>query len=434
LPASRLAAVDEAIGEQGWKIVALLRLSPAVPFNLQNYLYGVTAVRFWPAVLASWVAMLPGTFMYVYLGSLGRTAAAGGTTPLEWVLRVVGLAATVVVTVYIARLASAAIQRRTRIAGADGSDGQRPPTAPAPASPARVATLAWVAVVVLTVAVWASARQDAVRASVERILGLPPVVTAVDVYGDHAGEAAFDHSMFDTLLGAYVDADGFVDYAGLLGDAARLDAYLDQLAAAPFDALGRDEKLALLINAYNAFTLRLILDHYPVASIQDIPAPERWDAVRWRVGPHTWSLNQIEHEEIRPKFVEPRIHFALVCAAVGCPPLRAEAYPRWRSINPVRLTPYDWYGRYNLVVIGAGHRRRCVWTAAGSGRASARRSALVERDLLGGDCLNVGCVPSKALIRAAARPLARRPRAGGASACGGDCLNGVPHRVDFGAR
>jgi uncharacterized membrane protein YdjX (TVP38/TMEM64 family) len=61
----KLAAVDEAIGEEGWKIVALLRLSPAVPFNLQNYLYGVTAVRFWPCVLASWAAMLPGTFMYI---------------------------------------------------------------------------------------------------------------------------------------------------------------------------------------------------------------------------------------------------------------------------------------------------------------------------------------------------------------------------------
>lgn len=79
----------------------------------------------------------------------------------------------------------------------------------------------------------------------------------------------------------------------------------------------------MLINAY---TIQLILDHYPLASIQDIPGDQRWDAVRWRVGPHTWSLNQIDHEQIRPKCAEPRIHFALVCAAVGCPPLRNEAY------------------------------------------------------------------------------------------------------------
>lgn len=112
----KLAAVDEAIGEQGWKIVALLRLSPAVAFNLQNYLYGVTAIRFWPCVLASWIAMLPGTFLYVYLGSLGKTAAAGEeTSTAEWTARGVGLVATVAVTVYLARLARNAIESRTKI-------------------------------------------------------------------------------------------------------------------------------------------------------------------------------------------------------------------------------------------------------------------------------------------------------------------------------
>ena len=82
----------------------------------------------------------------------------------------------------------------------------------------------------------------------------------------------------------------------------------------------------LLINAYNAFTLRLILDYHPVASIKDIPAAKRWAHKRWGLGPHTWSLDQIEHDQIRPKFGEPRVHFALVCAAVGCPRLRNEAY------------------------------------------------------------------------------------------------------------
>ena len=77
----RFEAIDRAIGEEGWKIVALLRLSPAVPFNLQNYLYGLTKIRFWPCVLTSWAAMLPGTLMYVYLGVVGRAgleAASGG--------------------------------------------------------------------------------------------------------------------------------------------------------------------------------------------------------------------------------------------------------------------------------------------------------------------------------------------------------------------
>lgn len=122
----KLAAVDEAIGEQGWKIVALLRLSLAVPFSLQNYLYGVTAIRFWPCVVASWVAMLPGTLLYVYLGSLGKTAAAGGEISMaEWAAWGVGLAAAIAVTVYIARLARNAIERRTHIEDTDQQPAER---------------------------------------------------------------------------------------------------------------------------------------------------------------------------------------------------------------------------------------------------------------------------------------------------------------------
>jgi hypothetical protein len=112
----------------------------------------------------------------------------------------------------------------------------------------------------------------------------------------------------------------------LRDDVIQLDRYIAAVGQAPFESLGRDQKLALLINAYNAFTLKLILEHYPIDSIRDIRSSERWNAVRWRVGGNKWSLSQIEHEQICPKFREPRIHFALVCSAVGCPPLRKEAY------------------------------------------------------------------------------------------------------------
>lgn len=183
-----------------------------------------------------------------------------------------------------------------------------------------------------------------------------------------AKPAAFDHSVFNELLIKHVDADGWVDYTGLKEHAVKLDHYIASLADAPSDDLDRDEKLALLINAYNAFTLRLILDHYPVKSIMDIPEAKRWDAVRWELAGKEFSLNQIEHELIRPKFKEPRIHFALVCAAYSCPKLRNEAYTgekleaqlsdqtaythshdRWfrfdRAGNAVYLTAlYDWYG------------------------------------------------------------------------------------------
>lgn len=108
----RFTAIDEAIGERGWKIVALLRLSPAVPFSLSNYFYGLTAIRFWPYLLTSFVAMLPGTVLYVYLGAAGRAAARGeGRTPLENAYLVAGLAATVAVTVYLTRVARKALRK-----------------------------------------------------------------------------------------------------------------------------------------------------------------------------------------------------------------------------------------------------------------------------------------------------------------------------------
>lgn len=116
-------AIDQAIGEGGWKIVALLRLSPAVPFNVQNYLYGLTPIGFWPYVLASWLAMLPGTFLYVYIGHL-TGVAVGGTrayTPAEWGMLGVGLLATVAVTVYLARLARQKLREQTTIVAPEES-------------------------------------------------------------------------------------------------------------------------------------------------------------------------------------------------------------------------------------------------------------------------------------------------------------------------
>jgi uncharacterized membrane protein YdjX (TVP38/TMEM64 family) len=108
----RFTAIDHAIGERGWKIVALLRLSPAVPFSLSNYFYGLTAIRFWPYLLTSGVAMLPGTLLYVYLGAVGRAAAGGlRRTPQENAYLGLGLAATVAVTVYLTRVARQALKK-----------------------------------------------------------------------------------------------------------------------------------------------------------------------------------------------------------------------------------------------------------------------------------------------------------------------------------
>ncbi|THH41345.1 DUF547 domain-containing protein [Neolewinella litorea] len=133
------------------------------------------------------------------------------------------------------------------------------------------------------------------------------------------------HAQWNQLLQRYVSPAGRVDYAGLRQNRQSLDAYLDLLARdAPDAAWTREERLAYWINAYNAFTIQLILDNWPVKSIRDIDEP--WDRKFITLEGKAYSLNQIEHEIIRPTFREPRIHFALVCAAISCPPLANQAY------------------------------------------------------------------------------------------------------------
>lgn len=180
--------------------------------------------------------------------------------------------------------------------------------------------------------------------------------------------AAFDHSAFTAILSQIVASDGNVRYERLREQRPALDAYAASLAQADYERLPREEQLALLINAYNAFTLQLIVERYPLRSIMDIPAERRWDDRRWKLPMGVFSLNQIENELIRPRFAEPRIHFAVNCASIGCPPLAAEAYtgarldaqltaaaqrvhadPRWirvdRKAGVVHLTKlYEWYG------------------------------------------------------------------------------------------
>lgn len=114
----RFAAIDAAIGKEGWKIVGLLRLSPVVPFSLLNYALGLTRVRLRDYVLASWAGMLPGTGLYVYLGSVAGEALLHGKgtqharTPAEWTLYGLGFVATLSVTLLVTRIARTALSRR----------------------------------------------------------------------------------------------------------------------------------------------------------------------------------------------------------------------------------------------------------------------------------------------------------------------------------
>ena len=101
----RLKAVQEAVNEEGWKVVALLRLSPLVPFNLQNYYFGVTDIPFLQYLAATFVGIIPGTIVEVYLGVLGGEAASGTGTGVKWGFFAAGLAATIAVAWIVARKA-----------------------------------------------------------------------------------------------------------------------------------------------------------------------------------------------------------------------------------------------------------------------------------------------------------------------------------------
>jgi hypothetical protein len=149
--------------------------------------------------------------------------------------------------------------------------------------------------------------------------------------GVAAGNTSFDHSAFDRLLQSHV-VDGRVDYDAF-ARAPEFPRYLEHLARTRPDTLSRKEQLAYWINAYNAYTIQLVNAHGERKSIRNInktlgviKAMGPWKEEIVKAGGQTMSLDHVEHAIIRKRFQEPRIHFALVCAARSCPPLRREAY------------------------------------------------------------------------------------------------------------
>jgi hypothetical protein len=137
----------------------------------------------------------------------------------------------------------------------------------------------------------------------------------------------FSHVPFDSLLQKYVSNTGKVNYKGLQADKAALHAYCQSLSDNPVqENWTRETKMAYWLNAYNAFTLKLIVDNYPTKSILNFDKGKTWDVRRIKLGDKKYSLNNLENDIIRPQFKDPRIHFALNCAAKSCPPLWNRAY------------------------------------------------------------------------------------------------------------
>jgi len=165
-----------------------------------------------------------------------------------------------------------------------------------------------------------------------RILILGTLLLGCCLTPSRTWATAFDreHGLLDAVLKRHV-RNARVDYAALRSQPEGLKQYLTavrQVSRAEFKAWSEADQIAFLCNAYNAHTLRLILDHYPVKSIQDIGSILKgpWDQPVVQLFGDTRTLNDLEHRMLRVDYAEPLIHFALVCAAKGCPPLRAEAF------------------------------------------------------------------------------------------------------------
>ena len=156
------------------------------------------------------------------------------------------------------------------------------------------------------------------------------LITAVVVDGQILASAgpSVSHSLFGELLNKYV-SEGKVDYAGFQSEEAKLDQYLDLLQGVDPKTLSGKEQFAFYANAYNAWTIKLILTKYPdITSIKELgifnTGPWKKKVVRLRG--ETVSLDHIEHDILRPRFKDPRVHFAINCAAKSCPPLGSEPF------------------------------------------------------------------------------------------------------------
>ena len=155
------------------------------------------------------------------------------------------------------------------------------------------------------------------------------------LFGISSAQNSVDHSVFTEILQKY-SFNGLLDYDGLTKE-KKLDFYLDKLSNVnPDDLISDSEKIAFWINVYNAFTIKVIVNNYPVESINDLHTGGRilghifsttiWDDDFININEKELSLNDVEHEILRKDFKEPRIHFGIVCASISCPNIRNEAF------------------------------------------------------------------------------------------------------------
>lgn len=157
---------------------------------------------------------------------------------------------------------------------------------------------------------------------------MPASIGRSDASTQQAADTPFSYDLYAEVLKRYVDDNGRIDYDALKENRESLDQFNQTFGAVPAETYAQwsdQEKIAFLINAYNAFTLQSIIDQTPMkASIRDIPGV--WRIRQFDIAGERKTLDNIEHQTLRVDFNEPRIHMALVCAAISCPVLRTEPY------------------------------------------------------------------------------------------------------------
>ena len=322
-----LQRFDQAFDQHAASTLFALRLAPVVPFWVINLGMGLTSIRVRTYIWVSWLGMLPGTIVYILAGTrLATIDQPGDLLDLPLLLSLVLLA-----------LLPITLSLAVRWWRAE----HRPPVW------RRALTLGLAACLLVT----AAALPLALPASTPP-LPPPPQADANDPPAPlvvRNGVAYYQTSAEDllaTTLQRVVNDEGLVNYAALAKDHAALSRWYASIAHLDPQTLAswsEAEQLAFWINAYNGLTLLIVSQHYPPTptlygraqdwftpahipelSIRNIPWV--WTGIGFRVAGRALTLDQIEHRIIRPTFNEPRIHFALNCASMGCPRLRREPY------------------------------------------------------------------------------------------------------------
>ena len=160
------------------------------------------------------------------------------------------------------------------------------------------------------------------------LISFSMITAAAGLQSIASSETTVDNGLYGELLKKHV-RDGRVDYAGFKTEEAKLDRYLKILENVDPGILSRNEQFAFYINAYNAWTIKLILSGYPgVTSIKDLGSllKSPWKKKIVRIDGKVITLDHVEHEILRPRYKDPRVHFAINCAAKSCPPLRPEPF------------------------------------------------------------------------------------------------------------